>query len=94
MICPTCRGDRKFGALGYNYDRGSCRPVVLPCFDCGQTGTVDDRHTQWKAAGTRLKDARIARRETLRMFCKRTGIDPTLRSAQERGFADPAAQAQ
>jgi len=89
MICPTRKGKKKFLAIGHNCDTG-CRLVELPCFDCKETGEVDDRHPEWKAAGERLKDARIARRETLRAFCKRTGIDSVLRSSQERGFADPS----
>ena len=90
MICPTCNGNRKLGALGFNHDRRACLPVVLDCQDCHQTGKVDDRHPQWKVIGIRLKDARIDRRETLRNFCMRTGVDPILRSAQERGFVDPS----
>lgn len=90
MICPTCKGKKKFNALGYNYDSGSCQPVVLPCQDCNRTGEVDDRHPQWKATGASLKETRIARRETLRVFCKRTGVEPSIRSSQERGFSDPS----
>ncbi len=63
MICPTCNGNRKLGALGFNHDRRACLPVVLDCQDCHQTGKVDDRHPQWKVIGIRLKDARIDRRE-------------------------------
>ena len=82
MICPTCNGKK----IVFSIDG----VVKLPCFDCKATGEVDDRHPEWKIAGESLYNARIARRETLRAFCQRTGVDPVLRSNQERGFVDPS----
>jgi len=61
----------------------------LKCYDCGGTGEVDDNYHKWRKKGQKLKDARIARRETLRDFCKRTGECPTRRSGIERGFLEP-----
>ena len=89
MICPSCDGKKAIifpTALAYMREHG--KPATLPCPDCGATGEVDDRHIQWKVAGEALKDARLAGRETLRAFCKRMGVDPALRSRQERGFAE------
>jgi hypothetical protein len=84
MICPSCHGS-KIIAFGYV----NRKIVSLPCPDCDASGAVDDRHSGWKVLGEKLKDARIARRETLRLFCRRTGVDPALRGKMERGFADP-----
>lgn len=84
MICPKCNGKKQ---IVLSIMPG--RVVGVPCYDCGATGIVDDRHPQWKIAGAKLKHDRIAGRETLWKFCKRVGIDANVRSRQERGLSDP-----
>ena len=87
MECPTCRGARQIiNLFGYSVNR----PGELPCHDCNGTGQVDDRFPEWLKQGQKLKDGRIARRETLLNFCRRTGVDYSLRSRQERGLSDPS----
>lgn len=90
MICPTCHGEKKlFIPFAFSYEKMKCKPKVLPCISCHETGKVDDRYPEWKKIGDRLYKKRIERHETLRDFCKRTGINVSLRSMQEHGFADP-----
>lgn len=84
MICPTCHGQKDFVLTA------AWKSVIMPCPDCDASGQVDDRHHEWAPLGEALKNARIARRELLRDFCCRTGIDPLLRSRQERGLSDPS----
>lgn len=91
MNCPTCHGEKKFVlTTAFAYMREHGKPAIMPCPDCDATGQVDDRCPEWKPLGQALKDARIARRELLRDCCHRTGVDPVLRSRQERGLADPS----
>ena len=90
MKCPMCKGDKRIVfPTAFEYMRKHGKPAVAPCPDCYATGEVDDRMVEWAPIGQVLKDARISRHETLRAFCKRTGIDPDLRSRQERGLVDP-----
>jgi hypothetical protein len=60
--------------------------IVLSCETCSGTGEIDDRYEIWKHTGQLLKQARIARKETLFAFCKRTGEDVSTRSRMERGL--------
>ena len=89
MLCPTCKGEKQVWLpTAFGYLRHG-KPVYISCPDCMATGIVDDRYPQWKVVGSKLKDDRLVKRETLRQFCKRNSVDSTLRGMQERGFADP-----
>ena len=91
MICPKCEGKTELVLpTAFEYVRRHGKLAKIPCYACAATGKVDDRHPQWAVLGEALKDARIARRETLRDFCERTGSNPLLRQSQEMGFSDPS----
>lgn len=88
MICPSCSGNKKI--IAFVHRKKHYEFIALSCPDCDASGKVNNRYPQWKVLGEKLKNARIARRETLRLFCRRTGADPALRGKMERGFADPS----
>lgn len=94
MRCPSCNGVRYLNSIfEHSHDNLPYRksnPVKIRCPYCDENGQVDDRYPEWKAAGEKLKQARIERRETLRDFCNRTHMDVVLRSRQELGFSDPS----
>ena len=78
-----------FSPCAYNGETMKGGPAILPCIDCLGTGEVADKFPEWEKRGRELFEARVARLETLRNFFLRTGVDPTLRSRQERGLEDP-----
>ena len=94
MKCPYCKGSKTIQGFFPVYKESvpkSKRDLVITmqCEACDGTGVIDDRYPIWKAKGERLKQARIARKETLRNFCKRTGEEPHIRSHMERGLKNP-----
>jgi len=83
MKCPTCNGS-KVMQIGMAW-----QGFKLPCESCDATGEISDNYPTWKPIGAQLKAARIARRETLRNFCKRVGEEYHIRSKMERGLIKP-----
>lgn len=92
-LCPDCKGTGKTGPVhvNYGYDQklGRCRGEWkdnIPCSRCNGSGTVPDEMAEWIYAGRKMRDARVARGESIYECAKRLGTSSAELSAIERGY--------
>lgn len=64
---------------------GECIEARLPCPVCKADGQITDEHAKRIASGRIMRDARVARMESLRESAARMNITPVALSAIERG---------
>ena len=85
--CPHCEGK---GAI-FGFGCGSKGPVglALDCELCEKTGKIDEKRKKWLAAGSGMKDERIAKGLVLRKEAARRGMNPVDLSRMERGIIEP-----
>lgn len=92
MKCPDCCGTGKTGHVhvnfGYDERTGGCRGEwreTMPCLRCKGSGEVSDEMAQWMADGKAMRDARVARGESLMEAARRMGMGSAELSAIEHG---------
>lgn len=83
--CPQCNGVGRFTSMFPLKNPH----FVLDCDLCSATGKVSDEQIQWREKGSKFRDARIDRVETLRDFARRHSLDVSDVSKAERGVIDP-----
>ena len=91
IACPSCSGTGQVGPVHINYGGGHGEwKDKVPCYRCTGTGTATPEMIAWMARGKALRDARLARGETLGAAAERLSINPAALSAMEEGRRDPA----
>lgn len=91
QTCPRCDGKR--GAhcfINRGEDIRTHSVEWRDCSTCGGTGTIDRRRAALIEQGQEMRNARVARRESLMEASRRMGISPSELSAIERGRQDPS----
>lgn len=84
VTCPGCNG--KTTVRGLVKKRGrDCVPADVLCPTCEGIGWLSQDHIDRMAAGDKLREERLASRETLAMAAARMGITPAELSRRERG---------
>lgn len=86
QTCPRCDGKR--GADCFINRGPDVRTHSLEwrsCPTCGGTGKIDRRRAALILQGKEMRDARVARRETLREAALRLGMNPAELAAIEHG---------
>jgi hypothetical protein len=90
LMCPDCGGKKTMMAFvdGRRPDGTPFGGVKrINCFTCKGTGQIDERFAARRVAGKALRDARIAKGQSLLEAAKERGISPTELSAIEQGRA-------
>jgi hypothetical protein len=92
ITCPKCQGAGLDFGWGDKFTSDATMqggPAVIPCPQCKGAKTVPAEMIGWIVKGEQLREARIARRETLRDAALRLGIPAVVLSEAERGVIDP-----
>lgn len=89
--CPTCKGTGQVGPVHVNLGngRGGWKDNVV-CYRCGGSGIATTEMLDWMARGKKLREARLARGETLGDAAERLGMIASAISAMEEGKRDPS----
>lgn len=88
VTCPNCDGEgggQAFVNRGEDITKHSVEWIT--CRTCNGDGKVTDERAECIAAGKRMRDARVARQESLLAASKRMGIGPAELSDIEHGRA-------
>lgn len=89
VTCGHCRGEGRYTVAFATRADGICGPAVIGCPDCHGTGKVDARTPEWREAGKRLREARLAADRSLGEEARRRGMRPSELSDMEMGRVEP-----
>ncbi len=87
MICPDCKGAKDvFAFVNTGPDASKHRSGMMPCRRCSGRGAVPFQMAEWMRQGRLMRDARVARRESLREAAQRLGMGSAVLSRLEQGY--------
>lgn len=85
--CPRCTGDGGYCALVHR--ESGCTEGYLTCSVCHGAGKISDEVQGWIDEGSKHRNERVARDESLRECAARLGVSAAIISAMETGRARP-----
>jgi DnaJ-class molecular chaperone len=84
--CPTCKGKRtNIAHINTGIDSQRHRWSEIPCFTCNGAGNISDEHATRITKGAEMRQARVARKESLYEAAARMGMTAARLSAIEHG---------
>jgi DnaJ-class molecular chaperone len=87
--CPHCNGEGGGNAfINRGPDISTHSVEWVRCRTCEGAGVISGERAVLVAQGKAMRDARVARQETLLEAARKMGITPSRLSAIERGRAD------